>query len=96
MKSKWVKIQEKIVSFLYEVILCYRKPALHKEQKKWVGKQVKISVYPNDNDYSNIGECIGVELRRKFFTTQWFVYMVPRETWFPTRGLYIEAIDKVQ
>ena len=97
MKKNWVKVREKVISLFYNIVLSYRKGALKREQAKWVGKNVIIDIYPTFNYAISIDKCVSVELRRKLFTKQRFIYFVSQQDNRYTRGLYIkEAIDKVQ
>ena len=97
MKKNWVKVREKVISLFYNIVLSYRKGALKREQAKWVGKNVIIDIYPTFNYSISIDKCVSVELRRKLFTKQRFIYFVSQQDNRYTRGLYIkEAIDKVQ
>ena len=97
MKNDWVKVKEKLISLFYDIVLSYRSKALKREQAKWVGKKVIIDIYPTFDYVVSFDECVSVELRRKLFTKQWFVYFVSQQNKCPARGLYIkEAIDKVQ
>ena len=103
MKKDLVQVKENLISLFYDIVLCYRKKALKREQEKWVGKHVIIDIHPTfdhvDMPHGCIphGECQSVELRRKLFTRQQFVYFVKTSHPWLDRGLYIkEAIDKVQ
>ena len=97
MKKNWVKVREKVISLFYNIVLSYRKGALKREQAKWVGKNVIIDIYPTFDYAISTDKCASVELRRKLFTRQRFIYFVPQQDNIYTRGLYIkEAIDKVQ
>jgi len=97
MKKDWVKVREKVISLFYNIVLSYRKGALKREQAKWVGKNVIIDIYPTFNYAISTDKCVSVELRRKLFTKQWFIYFVSQQNKWPARGLYIkEAIDKGQ
>ena len=97
MKKDWAKVRENLISLFYDIVLCYRKKALKREQGKWVGKHVIIDIYPTFNYAVSIDKCVSVELRRKLFTKQRFIYFVSQHNKCPARGLYIkEAIDKVQ
>ena len=94
MKKNWVKVRENLISLFYDIVLCYRKKALKREQGKWVGKHVIIDIYPTFNYAISIGKCVSVELRRKLLTRQRFIYFVSQQNKSPARGLYIkEAID---
>lgn len=97
MKKDWVQVKENLISLFYDIVLCYRKKALKREQGKWIGKNVIIDIYPTFNYAISIDKCVSVELRRKLFTKQRFIYFVSQQDNRYTRGLYIkEAIDKVQ
>lgn len=97
MKKDWVQVRENLISLFYDIVLSYRSKALKREQAKWVGKKVIIDVYPTFDYAVTTNECVSVELRRKLFTKQWFVYFVSQQNKYPARGLYIkEAIDKSQ
>lgn len=97
MKKDWVQVREKLISLFYDIVLSYRSKALKREQVKWVGKQVIIDIYPTFDYAVTTDECVSVELRRKLFTKQWFIYFVSQQNKCPARGLYIkEAIDKSQ
>ena len=97
MKKDLVQVKENLISLFYNIVLSYRKGALKREQAKWVGKHVIIDIYPTFNYVVSIDKCVSVELRRKLFTKQRFIYFVSQQNKCPARGLYIkEAIDKVQ
>jgi len=103
MKKNWVQVRENLISLFYDIVLSYRNKALKREQAKWVGKHVIIDIYPTfghvDLSHGCVphGECQSVELRRKLFTRQQFVYFVKTSHPWLDRGLYIiEAIDKGQ
>ena len=97
MKKDLVQVKENLISLFYDIVLSYRKGALKREQAKWVGKNVIIDIYPTFDYAISTDKCVSVELRRKLFTKQWFVYFVSQQNKWPARGLYIKgAIDKAQ